>query len=405
MNWSDILDSIPKNADEPIVEDQFVNPLLNALGFDGKEWIRGFSTGSGDVDFAARKNYDDGDNFLSSKTNPYLLVEVKGANIKLSEGAPQYVSARNQIKRYLLGSKCQSTQWGIITNSLHIQLFRRHGKVVVPATPSLFLNKSNIDNIVAYIKRSIENTPKALTVCLYNDKGGVGKTTTSINLAAILSVKHKRVLVVDFDPQQKDLTDSLGLKERSTKLSDCLINKSIDIHNVVQTFKHKSKTGHEIAFDIITSDSSLEEYINYDKQAKIPRGAARLRELLNSFMNSYDYILLDAPTNWTFFSQSCVYACDVVLIPTKHTNFASLKNSVKVIKEFIPEVQKNRKDGKPIALPIFFNEHKPSETSMTRANAEIIKILTIEGGTPPILDPELLPYYFPKARKGFFEGL
>ncbi|MEH1906469.1 MAG: ParA family protein, partial [Nostoc sp.] len=54
--------------------------------------------------------------------------------------------------RYLLASKCNTSQWGIITNSVHIQLFRRHGKVVFPATPTILIKKDNINAIVSHLK-------------------------------------------------------------------------------------------------------------------------------------------------------------------------------------------------------------------------------------------------------------
>ena len=139
FDWVSILEAIPQNAEEPIVSEKFVKPLIEALGFSSEEWRPQFQTDTGAVDFAARKNNGD-DHFLMSKENPSLLIEVKGqANtnktgainkINLAEGTPQYKTTKEQIERYLLSPNCKTAQWGIITNSNHIQLFRRHGRLL-----------------------------------------------------------------------------------------------------------------------------------------------------------------------------------------------------------------------------------------------------------------------------------
>jgi cellulose biosynthesis protein BcsQ len=404
INWNQVLDSISDNAEEPEVEDRFVKLLLNALGFSPDEWVQQFKTGKGPADFAARKNHD-GDKFSVSKINPNLVIEVKGrvsgkAIINLAEGTPMYKKAREQITGYLLAHKCQTSQWGIITNSTDIQLFRRHGKIVLPATNCMRITQNNIIDIITRIKKLLDNQPKALTICIYNDKGGVGKTTTTINLAAILRQQQKKVLVVDFDPQQGDLTDSLGLQEGKVKLSDCLIDPALNVKDTIQAFNLNNKAGQLVKmFDVIPSDSGLSKFMGYDYEAQIDKGSARLRDLLDIFVRHYDYILIDAPTNWTFFSKSSVRAADVILMPTEHNNFSSLKNAAKVMKDFLPEVKKLRQDGGPIALPIFFNRHKETEASIKRANAEIKAILTVKKGENDILDPNLLPYYWPKYTK------
>lgn len=404
INWNQVLDSISENAAEPEVEDRFVKLLLNALGFSPDEWVQQFKTGKGPADFAARKNHDT-DKFSVSKINPNLVIEVKGrvsgkAIINLAEGTPIYKKTKEQITGYLLAPKCHTSQWGIITNSTDIQLFRRHGKIVLPATNCMRITKDNISDIITRIKKLLDNQPKALTICIYNDKGGVGKTTTTINLAAILRQQKKKVLVVDFDPQQGDLTDSLGLQEGKVKLSDCLVDGALNVKETIEPFNLKNKAGQLVnVFDVIPSDSGLSKFMGYEYEARIEKGSAMLRDLLDIFVGDYDYILIDAPTNWTFFSKSSVRAADVILMPTEHNNFSSLKNAAKVIKEFLPEVKKVRQDGGPMALPIFFNKYKETEASRKRLIVEIQAILTVKKGENHIIDHNLLPYYWPKSTK------
>ena len=389
------LSDLPASAEEAIVSAIFVNPLLKALGFDQSERHPEFSTGSGSdaVDFAVRKNTPD-DVFLFTKNNPFLLVEVKGRHINLAEGSTSYRSAKAQITKYLLSPKCKTAEWGIVTNSNYIQLFRCHGKVVVPAIANLLINKDNISQIVAAIKYRIENTPKALTVCVYNNKGGVGKTTTIINVASVLRKHGKKVLLVDFD-SQSDTTRSLKLLPGQVSLSKCLAEPHSNIHDAIVPFILTPKGKPVHYFDVIPADPGLEEYTDSKVSAQIQRGIARLRDLLKEFTHEYDYILIDCPTQWLFFSQSGIYASDVVLIPTKHNGLTSLHNAARVIQKFIPEIQRERQDGAPIALPIFFNGEKMTAPSKMIADAEI-KRITDE-------DKDLKPYFYPKSRHGYHD--
>lgn len=401
-DWSHILDNIlPDESSEAYISDMFVRPLINALGFNQQELFPEFKTGTGAVDFAARKNVDS-DIFALSRINPYLLIEVKapatgsGAKFNLSEGTPQYIHTREQIKRYLLDSKCSTSQWGIITNSVHIQLFRRHGKVVFPATPSILIKKDNINAIISHVKHLIDNPPKALIVCVYNNKGGVGKTTTTANLAATLAQQGKQVLLIDFDPQQGDLTKSLGLQVGKISLYDCLSDRDLNIHDTVQPFTVKFKSGKSLQFDVIPADPKLGNFTEQDLAARIEKGSARLKDALKAFVYEYDYIFIDCPTNWMFFSQSSLYACDVILIPTKHNNLASLDNAVKVIKELVPKVKAARQDGRPIALPIFFNGENITPPQLKIANQEIASIIIREIKASNF---NLRPYFYPKYMK------
>ena len=155
----------------------------------------------------------------------------------------------------------------------------------------------------------------------------MGKTTTTANLAATLAQQGKRVLVIDFDPQQGDLTKSLGLQVGKISLYDCLSDRNLNIHDTIQPFKVKFKSGQLFKLDVISADPKLENFTEQDLATKIEKGSARLKDTLKPLVYEYDYILIDCPTNWMFFSQSSLYACDVVLIPTKHNNLASLNNA------------------------------------------------------------------------------
>jgi predicted type IV restriction endonuclease len=181
----------PTERVERVIVQHFAVPLLQALGFDDSEIRYEFETGCGQVDLAARKNGDPEDIFFRSPKNPYLLLEAKSRAVNLREGSC-YRDAVCQIESYLLAKNCKSAKWGIITNANNIQLWRKHGKVVHPATANLDISSDNIESIVRNLRDKIENYERALTVCVYNNKGGVGKTTTIINLAATLATKQKK---------------------------------------------------------------------------------------------------------------------------------------------------------------------------------------------------------------------
>jgi len=386
--------NLPGNAQEAIVDKIFVPKFLDALGFELMECVPQYSTGNyGSVDYALRHNADT-DVFIATKSNPYLLVELKGKDINLTEGSAQYQSTVKQLKGYLLDSNCKTVQWGIITNSVHIQLFRKHGKAIYPATPSLDITPDNIIEVVRAIKQKIENTPRALTVAIYNNKGGVGKTTTTVNLAAALTLKGKKVLIVDFDPNQQDLTKSLGIKTVKEGLYSYLEDKNIrsNISQVIQPFITTNKKAvQSFKFDVIPADESLVVELGEDKlRQKLKINS--LRQTLDSLKSEYDYILIDSPPNWRFFSVSAVYAADVVLIPTKHNNIFSLENAAVAIKQFIPEVQQAREDGGPIALPIFFNGETITEAGRNTANKAIEEIIK----QSPTSKCNLRPYFYPR---------
>ncbi len=380
------LQHLPQDASHAIVSTNFAPYLISYLGFSTTERIPEYDTGGGGItDFATRRNLEN-DIFLQTKSNPFLLIELKDRYTNLTENSPGYKATVNQLKRQLLGNNCKAAQWGIITNGSHIQLFRKHGKIIFPATTCIAITPENIDDTIALIKTKIDNTPKALTVTVYNNKGGVGKTTTTVNLAAFLAFLGKKVLVLDFDFNQRDLTKSiLTINPEDGLLEKALTDRNIDLKSVIipYTFKNPKR---QITFDVVPADPKMAEYSEFEYNAKMK--IYTLHRKLDLARYEYDYIFIDAAPNWRFPSQLAVYAADVVLLPTKHNNSFSLHNAATAIKEFLPQMQKLKKDGTPIALPIFFNGEKITQPQLEIAQKEINQILKN--------DKNLVHYFYPK---------
>jgi hypothetical protein len=159
-----LLNLLP-NAPEAIVDTIFVPEFLNALGFGLMERIPQYNTGKFPVDYALRHNTN-GDIFLTTQSNPHLLLELKGRDINLSEGSAQYRSTLKQLKGYLLDSNCKTAQWGIITNSIHIQLFRSTAKSSYSYLEDK-MNRVNLNDVIQFLKQRIQKLVNHFRLMLF----------------------------------------------------------------------------------------------------------------------------------------------------------------------------------------------------------------------------------------------
>jgi chromosome partitioning protein len=157
----------------------------------------------------------------------------------------------------------------------------------------------------------------ARIVAVANQKGGVGKTTTTINLAASLALAGKRVLLVDVDPQG-NLTSGLG--QRGKAAPGATIYQALTAATPMT-----DATGFIIAtgFDRLSLISADRQLTGAEiEMVQLPRREERLRALLAPLREQYDHIFIDCPPSLGLLTLNALVAADAVLIPLHCEYFA-----------------------------------------------------------------------------------
>lgn len=166
-------------------------------------------------------------------------------------------------------------------------------------------------------------------IAIANQKGGVGKTTTSVNLAASLGVLEKKVLLIDADPQA-NATSGLGvdvesveigsyqLIEHSASAEECIIKTSAPNVDIIPSHIDL------VAIEIELVDKDEREYM--------------LRKAIQHLKNSYDYILIDCAPSLGLLTLNALTAADAVIIPIQCEYFAleglgKLLNTIKSVQK------------------------------------------------------------------------
>lgn len=165
-------------------------------------------------------------------------------------------------------------------------------------------------------------------ISISNQKGGVGKTTTTVNLAASLGASGKKVLIIDSDPQG-NTTSGLGFNKKELKKSayDVLENDtSADEATIITEFKNLNLIPSHI--NLASADAGISLFSG--KESKLKNKISHLR-------NSYDYIIIDCPPSLGIITINAFCASDSILIPIQCEYYAleglsQLINTIKVVK-------------------------------------------------------------------------
>lgn len=164
--------------------------------------------------------------------------------------------------------------------------------------------------MICYVGRGIL---MSLVIAVANQKGGVGKTTSCINVAAAIAKKKRSVLLVDVDPQG-NTTSGLGIEKKSIDYStyDLLLDDTIDARDAARNVRPN--------FDLIPGTIDLAG-AEIELVPQLQR-EHKLRQSLAAVQDQYDYILMDCPPSLGLLTLNGLVAADAVLVPVQAEYYA-----------------------------------------------------------------------------------
>ncbi|MBD2006866.1 MULTISPECIES: AAA family ATPase [Cyanophyceae] len=364
-----------------------VQYLLPQLGYTPETWHQEIAVGSIRLDFLA----------FAAQVVPFVLDDNSPLSVVMEAKHPNQNLNRHtgRLKRYLTSL---NVEYGLLTNGKELRIYQKvqddiqlvfhclgreissridEIKTLIgrdnlkekpteieniqinpnenqiptsknsPANPSIEVTNVQADSInfqpqsTELIKEKRQHTVK--TIAIYHNKGGVGKTTTVVNLAAAIRKKGKKVLIVDLD-SQANTTFAAGLAkfddEELDEVKDCNVRhllQSEEFYPINEVAKKSQYTNPEI--DVLPSHISLMQYeteLNQQDSSKI-----MLLQKLKAVEGQYDVVIIDTPPSLNLYARIALITADYLIIPSDLKPFAN--QGLVNVKDFVKTINGYRK--------------------------------------------------------------
>ncbi|HEY9771699.1 MAG TPA: ParA family protein [Coleofasciculaceae cyanobacterium] len=359
---------LPNDYSEKNLELNFVQPLLLSLNLEISQ-ILDINLGAGAGLKPDRLIYPD---FTKS---PALVIEIKKRVSSLATVCNQdfidecqkhqlYRDAigyknspkENGIKQYLNKSNTnidpnRLASYGLVFNGDFFQLWRRVDGLILPLTPIQRMTESTIPELMQQLEYCLYGKPKALVTAVWNRKGGVAKTTNTLNLASVLALEGKKVLLLDLDTQN-DLTRALNLEPNnySDYLESCfkkihagyLDDAKQILKDTIQTRNYSTTDKKNFSLSILPGNQKSQNKLR-DNSTDYDRNLAiKLKQkLIELCAENYDYIFIDVSPANDYLTIATILSCDTFIILLDYSK-KTLHHAVDLYQKDAVTIRQNR---------------------------------------------------------------
>jgi chromosome partitioning protein len=177
------------------------------------------------------------------------------------------------------------------------------------------MERSSMENVNSYTPSTGSGRKNAKVVALINQKGGVGKTTTTVNLAAGLALADRKILVLDFDPQG-NASSALGIDRQMVASGPTLYHALIGESKLSETIRPTEVDGLFVSpSNSDLTGAEIELVTAFARESKLKAAIAEVK-------SDYDYILIDCPPSLGLLTVNALTAADSFLVPLQCEYFA-----------------------------------------------------------------------------------